>query len=56
MRIKKVTGRERFLAKIDAMVPRGHLMALIAPDFSMLGPKGGRMPRLFAGYYEGGRA
>gem|GEM_PF-406048 len=41
---KKVTRREQFLAEMDAVVPWGRLLALIAPHYSKVGPKGGRPP------------
>ena len=37
---KKVTRREQFLVEMDAVVPLGRLLALIAPHY----PKGGRPP------------
>ena len=43
---KKQTRRERFLAEMDAMVPSGHLLALIVPHCPKVGPKGGRPPML----------
>jgi len=39
---KKRTRRERFLAEMDAVVPWGRLLALIAPHYPKVGPKGGR--------------
>ena len=41
---KKVTRRERFLAEMDAVVPWGRLMALVAPHYPKAGAKGGRLP------------
>jgi len=41
---KKQTRRELFLAEMDAVVPWGRLMALIAPHYPKAGPKGGRPP------------
>lgn len=41
---KKVTRRELFLAEMDAVVPWGRLLALIAPHYPKSGPKGGRPP------------
>ena len=41
---KKVTRREQFLAEMDAVVPWGRLLALIAPHHPKVGPKGGRPP------------
>ena len=41
---KKVTRREQFLSEMDAVVPWGQLMALIAPHYLKSGPKGGRPP------------
>lgn len=41
---KKVTRREQFLAEIDAVLPWGRLLAVIAPHNPMVGPKGGRPP------------
>ncbi|MCE8420053.1 IS5 family transposase [Rhodovulum sulfidophilum] len=41
---KKVTRREQFLAEMDAVVPWGRLLALIAPHYPKAGPKGGRPP------------
>ena len=40
----KLTGRERFLAEMDAVVPWGRLLALIEPLWPKAGPKGGRPP------------
>lgn len=40
----KLTRRERFLAEMDAVVPWGRLLALIAPLYPKAGPKGGRPP------------
>ena len=37
---KKITRREQFVAEIDAVVPRGRLLVLIAPYFPTLEPKG----------------
>ena len=39
---KKQTRRELFLAEMDAVVPWGRLMALIAPHYPKTGAKGGR--------------
>jgi IS5 family transposase len=41
---KKQTRREVFLAEMDAVVPWGRLLALIAPHSPKAGPKGGRPP------------
>ena len=41
---KKVTRREQFLAEMDAVVPWCQLLALIAPHYPKVGPKGGRLP------------
>lgn len=41
---KKQTRREQFLAEMDAVVPWGRLLALIAPHYPKAGPKGGRPP------------
>lgn len=41
---KKVTRRERFLGEMDAVVPWGRLLGLIAPHYPKAGPKGGRPP------------
>jgi len=41
---KKVTRRELFLAEMDAVVPWGGLLALIAPHYPTLGPNVGRPP------------
>jgi transposase, IS5 family len=41
---KKVTRREQFLAEMEAVVPWGRLLALIAPHHPKAGPKGGRPP------------
>jgi len=41
---KKVTRREQFLAEMEAVVPCGRLLALIAPHYPKAGPKGGRRP------------
>ena len=41
---KKQTRRELFLAGMDAVVPWGRLLALIAPHYPKAGPKGGRPP------------
>ena len=41
---KKLTRREQFLAEMDAVVPWGRLLALIAPHYPKAGPKGGRPP------------
>jgi transposase, IS5 family len=43
---KKVTRREQFLSEMDAVVPWGRLLALIAPHYPKAGPKGGRPPML----------
>jgi hypothetical protein len=42
--MKKRTRRELFLAEMDAVVPWGRLLALIAPHCPGAGPKGGRPP------------
>ena len=41
---KKLTRRELFLAEMEAVVPWGRLLALIAPHYPKTGPKGGRPP------------
>ena len=41
---KKLTRREQFLAEMDAVVPRGRLLALIWPHYPKAGPKGRRPP------------
>lgn len=41
---KKLTRREQFLAEMDAVVPWARLLALIAPHYPKVGPKGGRPP------------
>ncbi|WP_128515410.1 IS5 family transposase [Tabrizicola thermarum] len=41
---KKQTRRELFLSEMDAVVPWGRLLALIAPHYPKAGPKGGRPP------------
>ena len=41
---KKQTRREQFLAEMDLVVPWGRLLALIAPHYPKVGPKGGRPP------------
>ena len=41
---QKVTWRGQFLAEMDAVVPWGRRLALIAPHFPKAGPKGGRPP------------
>lgn len=41
---KKVTRREQFLAEMDEVVPWGRMLALIAPHYPKVGPKGGRPP------------
>ena len=41
---KKVTRREQFLAEMEAVVPWGRLLALIAPRYPKAGLKGGRPP------------
>ena len=41
---KKVTRREQFLAEMEAVVPWGRLIGLIAPHYPKSGPKGGRPP------------
>ena len=41
---KKQTRRELFLSEMDAVVPWGRLMSLIAPHYPKAGPKGGRPP------------
>ena len=40
----KLTRREQFLAQMDAVVPWGRLLALIAPHYPKVGPRGGRPP------------
>ena len=42
----KRTRREQFLAEMEAVVPWGRLLALIAPHYPKTGPKGGRPPML----------
>ena len=39
---KKQTRRELFLAEMDTVVPWDRLLALIAPHYPTVGPKGGR--------------
>jgi hypothetical protein len=41
---KKQTRRELFLSEMDAVVPWGRLIGLIAPHYPKAGPKGGRPP------------
>ena len=41
---KKQTRRELFLTEMDVVVPWGRLLALIAPHYPKVGPKGGRPP------------
>ena len=41
---KKQTRRELFLSEMNAVVPWGRLLALIAPYYPKAGPKGGRPP------------
>lgn len=41
---RKVTRREQFLAEMEAVVPGGRLLALIAPNSPTVGPKSGRPP------------
>ncbi|KNX40036.1 Transposase DDE domain protein [Roseovarius tolerans] len=41
---KKQTRRELFLAEMDVVVPWVRLLALIAPHYPKVGPKGGRPP------------
>jgi len=41
---KKVTQREQFLAEMEAVVPWGRLLSLIAPHYPKTGPRGGRRP------------
>ena len=41
---KKVTRREQFLTEVDAVVPWGQLLALIAPHYPKTGLKGGWPP------------
>ena len=41
---KKQTRREVFLLEMDAVVPWGRVLALIAPLYPKTGPKGGRPP------------
>jgi transposase, IS5 family len=41
---KKVTRREQFLAEMEAVIPWGRLIGLIAPHYPKSGPKGGRPP------------
>jgi IS5 family transposase len=38
---KTLTRREQFLAEMDAVVPWGRLLALIAPHHRKVGPKVG---------------
>jgi hypothetical protein len=42
--MKKVTRCEQFLAEMEAVVPWGRRLALIAPHYPRAGPKGGRAP------------
>jgi len=39
---KKQTRQERLLADMDVMLPRGRLLGLIGPHYTVTGPKGGR--------------
>ena len=41
---KKRTRRELFLLEMEAVVPWGRLLALIAPQYPRAGSKGGRPP------------
>ena len=41
---KKLMRRELFLAEMNAGVPWGRPVALIAPHYPKVGPKGGRPP------------
>ena len=41
---KKQTRREKFLAEMGTVVPWARLLALIAPHYPKVGPKGGRPP------------
>jgi len=41
---KKVTRREQFLSEMNEVVPLGRLLALVAPHYPKVGPKGGRPP------------
>jgi len=41
---KKAARRERFLARMEAVVPRGRLLGLIAPHYPKAGPEGGGPP------------
>ena len=41
---KRVTRRAQFLAEMEAVVPWGRLLALIAPHDPKAGPIGGRPP------------
>jgi hypothetical protein len=41
---KKQTRRDLSLTEMDVVVPRGRLLALIAPHCPKAGPKGGRLP------------
>ena len=41
---KKRTRRELFLSEMEAVVPRGRMLALIAPHYPRAGSKGGRPP------------
>ena len=41
---KKRTRRELFLSEMEAVVPWGRLLALIAPHYPKAGSKGGRPP------------
>ncbi len=43
---KKQTRWALFQAEMDAVVPWGRLLALIAPHYPKSGPKGGRPPML----------
>lgn len=41
---KKLTRRELFLAEMEAVVPWGRLLALVAPHYPKAGARGGRPP------------
>lgn len=41
---KKQMRREKFLAKLDNLVPWTRLLALVAPPYPKAGPTGGRLP------------
>lgn len=49
-----VTRREQFLAKMDAAVPWGRLLALIAPQYPKAGPTGDRRHNVLGGRMTSG--